>query len=63
VVTDALGDAFTGVLVSDFSCAYTNYEGRHQYCWAPLLRDADALVAQHRDDAAVAGWAAALHAL
>ena len=30
---------YAGVLVSDFYAAYTTYEGRHQYCWAHLLRD------------------------
>lgn len=63
VLEAAIGPVYGGVLISDFYCAYTNYEGRHQYCWAHLLRDADELVAQHRDDAAVAGWTAALHAL
>ena len=36
---EAIGDAFAGVLVSDFYAAYTGYDGRHQYCWAHLLRD------------------------
>ena len=34
--------------------------GRHQYCWAHLLRDVDDLVGQHREDAAVRGWADAV---
>ena len=63
VLEAAIGDAYGGVLVSDFYAAYTGYEGRHQYCWAHLLRDVDELAAQHPADAAVRGWAAAIHAL
>lgn len=59
----AIGTDYAGVLVSDFYAVYTGYEGRHQYCWAHLLRDVDELVGQHRDDAALRGWAAAVHAL
>src|SRR5215213_5047519 len=63
VLEEVVGPAYAGVLVSDFYAAYTGYEGRHQYCWAHLLRDVDELVAQHPADAAVRGWAASLHAL
>jgi transposase len=63
VLTAALGEAFAGVLVSDFYAAYTHYEGRHQYCWAHLLRDIHDLVVQHPRVAAVRGWADAVHAL
>lgn len=63
MLADALGDGFAGVLVSDFYSVYTSYEGRHQYCWAHLLRDADELAEQHRGQPAVRGWTAALHAL
>ncbi|MGH2603625.1 MAG: IS66 family transposase, partial [Dehalococcoidia bacterium] len=63
VLTDALGETFAGVLVSDFYAAYTHYEGRHQYCWAHLLRDIDDLVASQPHDAGVRGWADAIHAL
>ena len=58
-----IGDEYAGVLVSDFYAAYTGYAGRHQYCWAHLLRDVDELVDQHRSDAAVRGWADGIHAL
>lgn len=58
-----VGDAYPGVLVSDFYAAYTGYAGRHQYCWAHLLRDVEELVAQHRQDAAVAGWADGVQAI
>lgn len=40
VVRSVLGDAFEGVLVSDFYGVYTCRAGRHQYCWAHLLREA-----------------------
>jgi hypothetical protein len=58
-----IGADFAGVLVSDFYAAYTTYAGRHQYCWAHLLRDVDELVAQHPADASVRGWADGVHAL
>ena len=63
VLEGQIGDDYGGVLVSDFYGAYTSYEGRHQYCWAHLLRDVDELVAQHRQDGTVRGWADAVHAL
>jgi hypothetical protein len=62
VLEATIGDAYDGVLVSDVYSAYTSYDGRHQYCWAHLLRDVDELVGQHADDAAVRGWADAVHA-
>ena len=63
VLERTIGDDFGGVLVSDFYAAYTTYEGRHQYCWAHLLRDIDELSEQHRADATVRGWAESVHAL
>jgi transposase len=63
MLEEGVGERFDGVLVSDFYSAYTNYEGRHQYCWAHLLREADAVAEQHRQCPAVGGWTAALHAL
>jgi len=63
VLEREVGDAYAGVLVSDFYTAYTGYAGRHQYCWAHLLRDVDALVASQRHDATVVGWADGVHAL
>ena len=38
-VDEALGDSFSGVLVSDFYAAYHHYDGPKQRCWAHLLRD------------------------
>ncbi len=63
VLEREIGTDYGGVLVSDFYTAYTGYDGRHQYCWAHLLRDVDELVAQHAEDASVRGWADGLHAL
>jgi transposase len=63
VVREVLGEDFGGVLVSDFYAAYTHYEGRHQYCWAHLLRDVHDLVTAHPRDGGVRGWAEAVHAL
>lgn len=63
VLEQAIGDDYPGVLVSDFYAAYTTYEGRHQYCWAHLLRDVEDLGAQHREDASVVGWADGVHTL
>lgn len=60
MVDRVLGDAFGGVLVSDFYAAYTGDDRLHQYCWAHLLRDIDALVGQSPDDAALTGWAEAV---
>jgi transposase len=63
VLEAAIGADYPGVLVSDFYAAYTTYDGRHQYCWAHLLRDVDDLLAEHCDTAAVIGWADGVHAL
>ena len=38
VVDEALGESFSGVLVSDFYAAYHHYDGPKQRCWAHLLR-------------------------
>jgi transposase len=63
VLERELGADYGGVLVSDFYVAYTSYEGRHQYCWAHLLRDVAELVDEHRHDAGVVGWADGVAAL
>lgn len=60
MLAEMVGEHFAGVLVSDFYGAYTSYEGVHQYCWAHLQRDIEDLAAQHRPDASVQGWAAAV---
>ena len=63
VVDEALGDAFSGVLVSDFYAAYHHYNGPKQRCWAHLLRDIHDLRARYPDDAPLAQWADAVHQL
>jgi hypothetical protein len=64
VLEEALGGEFTAVVVSDFYAAYTTLDRvRHQYCWAHLLRDVDEVGRLHPRDAAVSGWADALHQL
>ena len=63
VVDEALGEAFSGVLVSDFYAAYHHYDGPKQRCWAHLLRDIHDLVALYLKDAPLARWAAAVHRL
>jgi transposase len=61
MVDDALGEAFAGVLVSDFYAGYAPYAGVKQKCWAHLLRDVHDLRVAHVDDAAVQAWAAGVH--
>ncbi len=63
VVDEALGEAFSGVLVSDFYAAYHHYDGPKQRCWAHLLRDIHDLVALYLKDAPLARWAVAVHRL
>lgn len=63
VVERVLGDAFRGVLVSDFYGAYNWYVGRHQRCWVHLLRDLHALKEEHAEQPEVLVWAQALRAL
>jgi transposase len=63
VVARQLGESFQGVLVSDFYGAYNWYAGRHQRCWAHLLRDLHTLKEEHGDRPEVLGWAQALRAL
>jgi transposase len=45
VVTELLGETFTGIVGSDRYSAYSDLpDERHQFCWAHLLRDFQALV-------------------
>ena len=57
------GDTFTGHLVTDFYGAYNSYPGKHQRCWAHLLRLLHKLKERHQDDAAACAWARAVHRL
>jgi hypothetical protein len=63
VVKRILGGKFTGVLSSDFYQAYNVYAGKHQRCWAQLLRDLHTMKHQHGQDAAVVSWAHAVRAV
>ncbi|MDQ2998196.1 MAG: IS66 family transposase, partial [Chloroflexota bacterium] len=57
VVKRLLDGHFTGHLVSDFSCGYNVYAGKHQRCWVHLLRDLHALKEQHGQEVVVVDWA------
>lgn len=69
VANALLGEEFGGVLVSDFYAGYNDTPGgRHQRCWAHLLRDARTLNEAHADDLTLRGletraWVAALLAV
>ena len=67
VVDEALGESFSGVLVSDFYAAYHHYDGPKQRCWVHLLRDIHDLAALYpkdtSKDTSLAQWAAAVHQL
>lgn len=57
-----LGEAFRGVLVSDFYSGYFYYLGLHQRCWVHLLRDVRELK-QKSPTEAVLAWAGKLRAI
>ena len=63
VVDEALSDAFSGVLVSDFYAAYHHYDSPKQRCWAHLLRDIHDLRTLYPDAAPLARWADAVHGI
>jgi transposase len=64
VVNELLGEAFTGVLSSDFYAGYNDTPGGgHQRCWVHLLRDLHALKEGHADQPEVVTWATAVKAL
>ena len=58
---EALGDSFSGVLVSDFYAAYHHYPGLKQRRWVHLLRDIRDLKALYPQDQKLAQWAGAIH--
>ncbi len=60
MVDTVLGDAFTGVLGSDFYAGYHHYPGLHQRCWVHLLRDIHDLRVLYPTDRAVQRWAQAV---
>jgi transposase len=61
-VDRVLGEAFEGVLVSDFYAGYDHYEGPHQRCWVHLLRDDHDLARLYPDDPVRQAWSAELRA-
>ena len=61
VVDEALSDAFSGVLVSDFYAACHHYDGPQQRCWAHLLRDIHDQRILYPDATPLARWADAVH--
>ncbi|MGH3183449.1 MAG: IS66 family transposase [Streptosporangiaceae bacterium] len=64
VINALLGEDFTGVLTTDFYAAYNDTPGgRHQRCWAHLLRDLHALTIEHANRFEVVVWANAVKAL
>lgn len=63
MVDDLLGEAFDGVLVTDFYAAYDHYPGPHQRCWVHLLRDMAELERRYPADAGTARWARAVRRL
>ena len=62
VVKRFLNGQFSGHLVSDFYCGYNDYAGKHQRCWAHLLRDLHALKEAKAQEADVVSWAQAVQA-
>ena len=63
VVDEALGESFSGVLVSDCYAAYHHYDGPKQRCWAHLLRDIHDQRTLYPDAAPLARWADAVHGI
>jgi uncharacterized coiled-coil protein SlyX len=61
VINTLLGEDFAGVLGSDFYGGYNDTPGgRHQRCWAHLLRDLHALKVDHPATLEVVIWAKAV---
>jgi uncharacterized coiled-coil protein SlyX len=63
VVAEVLGAVYEGTLVSDCYAAYNIHAGPHQRCWPHLFRDIHDLRVAHPDEADLAAWADAVHAL
>lgn len=57
VAKDLIGEAYGGVVVSDFYCGYSPLLCRHQRCWVHFLRELRKLKEDHPDDRSVHGWA------
>ena len=63
IVNEVLGEAFEGTLVTDFYAGYNRMLGRHQRCWAHLLRDIHTLKEQWPVETQLHLWAEQVHAL
>jgi hypothetical protein len=63
VIRGLLGTDYDGVVVSDFYTAYDQLDGRHQRCWAHLLRAIHEAQFAQPDDRALADWAAEVQAI
>lgn len=63
VVKEVLGEAFEGVVVSDFYGGYNAHLGLHQRCWVHLLRDIPELKEKHSKDHGLRKWAAKVKAI
>jgi len=61
VVTEALGEEFTGHLVTDFYGGYNRMLGPHQRCWVHLLRDIHKLKEEYPDNVVLHRWARQVH--
>jgi hypothetical protein len=57
VVKRFVNGQFAGHLVSDFYCGYNDYAGKHQRCWAHLLRDLHQLKEAKAQEVEVIAWA------
>lgn len=55
-----LGDAYKGILCSDFYAGYFYHLGLHQRCWVHYLRDITDLEQGHPKDRKVAAWVSAV---
>jgi len=56
VAREVLGEAFEGVVVSDFYGGYNAISGKNQRCWVHLLRDLHKLRQTHPCDTSVGEW-------
>jgi hypothetical protein len=63
IVEDVMGRSPNTTVTCDFYGAYNRHRGRHQRCWAHLLRDVHDLKARYPDNEEVQAWGQAIHAL
>jgi transposase len=63
VVKELIGEAFGGVLGSDFYAGYNIHQGVHQRCWVHYLRDVHDLKEKYPHDQQLRAWAIAVKAI